>query len=389
MKSLITFLSLVTISSTNSAQAESKIVRGIQVPVVISKVEVPESYNPKLVPEKQVDSLRGYLKLVQLQTLIQKEKVLRDQGQQGNTEIGRLTESAFKDLEQTVEHDVQAIQKKGTPATVVSAANLDPGTRYSDEAKFKRGYFFTQFPMEVTAAAQSPAELCQNFRDNRQKAILDDTINHLSLTNDGGAFGAGVCWWHSSLTRAAAYLVIFKVNAAKPTSVEARSIIQRLGKMDQVVIIPGFSNLNEFSEAYPGLVLKELESMQTSDILSFDTRGFSGSASNDAVAMKQQMDRAYTDSAVLKQPVYLMLQKPGVEAHSWIVSDMQKTKDGYLLFVLDSNHLGLHVWKYINGMKEFIDEHNVPFIPYVDSIEKAQLAMIKNVVSSYCKQNRL
>ena len=261
---------------------------------------------------------------------------------------------------------------------------------YVDNAKIDlnqgQGLLFGYRKVDAANTPFSKAELCQNYRNKAQLEMIESVENQLSFTNEGGVFNKGVCWWHSSLTRASSYLAYFSPNKSKPSIAEVRNILKRLSTYSEVVEIPGYENLYEFSKDFKGEIISHLESMQWSEIRNIESRGLSGSSSS-AADMRAQIERAYTDVTLHKDPVYMMLQIPGVDAHAWIIYDVKKTDVGYDLYVIDSNYELNTIWRYKHGMKNFnllTQSGAIPFVPYVNSREKAQLAQMKTTLNRLC-----
>lgn len=81
-----------------------------------------------------------------------------------------------------------------------------------------------------------------------------------------GFLGTGVCWWHTRLTRLAAMMAYYEPYSARPSSKEARQILNKIKKADQFVAIPGFSNFQSFTKSYPATVVSFLNDWQASDV---------------------------------------------------------------------------------------------------------------------------
>ena len=219
--------------------------------------------------------------------------------------------------------------------------------------------------------------------------MLEQIEYRLAFTNQGGLFGMGVCWWHSALTRAAAYLALFDPTQARPTTNEARQIIQRLASLREIVVIPGYSNLYDFSQDFRRILVEELESWQWREVIGLETRGLKGKAENSSVDMQKQMELLYQQVEGQKRPTYVMLQRPGVAAHSWLVIDIQKHSAGYDLYIIDPNNHGTQIWRYKKGMAHFLylESTASPFIPYLNDKEQQQLIQIEKTVSRFCEKS--
>lgn len=252
------------------------------------------------------------------------------------------------------------------------------------------GHLKTYTTLSFKSAPLNTKELCENGqRKFAINQLLANKDNRMGFVNEGGLFGKGTCWWHSSLTRAAAYLAYYDPTARKPTQSEARDIIEKLSQMNEVVRIPGYQNWNHFSGAHQLLIQDKLNSWQKSEALNFGwVRGTHGSAGNNARDMRQQMDALYNEVRLHGRPVYQMLQMTGYVAHAWIVLDVEKTAQGYHFYVTDSNHEGIDKWSYTYGAPHFyyISTSVETFIPYTNSKEKGQQAMLQNAVRNFCKR---
>lgn len=383
MKFWIAIIGLLSISSSYAA---TKTIHGFEIPVLSRTVEVPDDYNPRLSVHDQIDGSIAAIKLTDIYFDLLTENNAREAGKQNRTRYSSLNDKDFQELLAIVEHDYS---NKGVGQyPQLSNLSTDEGPLRS-EAEKKRGYFFSYFQTGSAPAAQNAKELCNQFRSKTQNFLLNDVQNNLSFHNRGGILNKGVCWWHSSLTRAAAYLAIYKPNAPKPNLAQAREIINRLAKMDQIVEIPGYGSLSSFSSSFESEIVSKLESMQWGEVFGANMRGLDGEGANDSRAMRTQIERAYSDLTARREPVYVMLQTPGMKAHAWIIIDIKKNSDGYTLFVHDSNYSGVQVWRYRYGMKEFIYVDNTPFIPYVNSKEKGQLSVIQNTVEKFCRNNKM
>ena len=379
-KFLIPILSLMSISSTF---AGTKTIHGIDVPVISDSVEIPEGFSPLMSIQGQIqDNSSASADLTDMYYSLLSEKSIRALGKNTQSIYSHLSDEEFQEVLSTVEKE-WGTRRFGAFPTLLQMDVRNSALR--SEAEDKRGYFLTFVVRGTNKAPTTAQELCTQFKNKNQNALLQDTANNLSFLNRGGFFNKGVCWWHSSMTRAASYLAIFKPTAPRPNFAQVRDIITRLARMDQIVEIPGFDNLREVSLAYENTIVKQLESMQMNEVLGFNTRGMDGNSENDPRGMKAQMDRAYSDITTKREPVYVMLQKPGIEAHAWLIVRMDKKADGYLLYIHDSNYTGIQIWKYKNGMKNFVYLDNRPFIPYENATEKGQLQGIQTPLEKFCR----
>jgi hypothetical protein len=209
------------------------------------------------------------------------------------------------------------------------------------------GLTFLTFNVSVYAEANSltkaRARYCQEKLSSKHsiQRILSNPMNHLSFQNQGGLLEGGVCWWHSRFTRAAAYLAIFDPAQPKPNQEEAKEIINTIRKRKDVVVIPGYRNLYEFSLEWGEEILDKLEDWQKSDSLTRFSwfNGMTKEKDLDPEKLEKKMDELF-ERISNGEAVYQMLQMPGIVAHAWIAIGMEKTASGYLVHAIDSNAPG-------------------------------------------------
>ena len=195
--------------------------------------------------------------------------------------------------------------------------------------------------------------------------IISNTSNQLSMINQGGLFGAGVCWWHSRFTRAAAYLAVFDPSLPRPTNDEAKDIISHLRKRKGVITIPGFKDLQEFSIYHREEIQSKLGDWQRTDgiMKASWVKGLKGNSAVDPADLQKKMDSLF-ERISNGETVFQTLQMPGIVAHSWLVTGMSKEAEGYKLTVVDSNFGGTDTYYYRSGMREFTYEGSISFVPY-------------------------
>lgn len=204
--------------------------------------------------------------------------------------------------------------------------------------------------------------------------VLRNPMNQLHFYNQGGLFNGGVCWWHSRFIRAAAYLAIYDPSQPKPGREEAKEIINTIRKRKDIVVIPGYRNLYEFSIDWGQEILDKLEDWQRSDgLMKFSW--FKGLTRDEEVSpekLEQKMDDLY-ERVSRGEVVYQMLQMPGIVAHAWLAIGMQKTTSGYVIEAVDSNAPGQVVrFPYYKGTTQ-IDYVLIPghsFVPYDGNVSE-------------------
>lgn len=236
---------------------------------------------------------------------------------------------------------------------------------------------------EAKQAPTNKAEFCamtaQDYKD-----LLMKSENHLAFVNEGGIGNQGVCWWHSMFTRNATYLAIYRPELPRPTRSEARQIIEDISANRGVVDIPGFKNLEEFSAAHRSQIQTALDAGQIVDggIMFGWIRGVTGNHFVSAKKLEKMMNDLYSEVRS-GRVAYQMLQIEGIMAHAWLVVDMERNGDGYILKVLDSNDRDVYKVYYRRGMEQLVDYNSVPYT----SRNAVDYQGYKNAKSYYCKRN--
>lgn len=257
---------------------------------------------------------------------------------------------------------------------------------------------------KIVEAPKSKEEMCsKDARFFQQLLCMKE--GRMGFSNNKGLFGlpTGVCWWHSQFHRNANYLSYYNPDKPKiDTSTRAgkkelKKLINKIIKTKEIVEIPGYSNLKEFTEDpevekivqkklqgwmakdsflkmqwVNGLIVpdtytkksKEFYTQQNGWILNpfkeYDDpkikeraiRKFERKTYKSEEKEKRKRDKtiAHQDGEVTElfdivtndQVGYITLQYPGVMAHAQIVFDAKKTmRDGiveYEFKVQDSNY---------------------------------------------------
>jgi hypothetical protein len=221
------------------------------------------------------------------------------------------------------------------------------------------------FLLALTFTAR--AEICHRQRSDIQN-LLSETSSRINLRNGGGLFNAGVCWWHSRLQRASLFLAQYDPSSPAPTKEEARRILNDLRSM-RVVTIPGHANFHSFTTQFPDELQKILNLWQKNDgVFHFSwIRGISGTSSLSSSAMQRQMDRIFRAYLASPVPIWIMAQIKGITAHSMLIKKMEKTSQGHVLWVVDSNRpLSTLKLNYKIGDRTlFTSVGNYTFVPYL------------------------
>lgn len=234
--------------------------------------------------------------------------------------------------------------------------------------------------------ATSRKEFCAKAKDpDYFKSLFYARENQISFLNKGGLMNGGVCWWHSMLTRAAQYLTVYRPDLPKASSDQAYKIVQWLSANKGVVEIPGYRNFYEFSADHSNTILSALEGWQIVDGgFAFGwVRGVSGNHKVDADEFAKMMNETYKIVKSEKKVAYQKLQIEGIESHAWLVVDMEKTGNGYILDVVDSNYRGVSQVHYVKGMTQLREYESVPYT----SRNAFDYRSFTWAIDQYCKRN--
>lgn len=183
-----------------------------------------------------------------------------------------------------------------------------------------------------------------------------DSSNLMAFRNHGGIGNQGVCWWHSRFQRNALYLTIFKAENPRDSDDVLRTKIKQIRNGKQIVVINGFEDFFEFSSEKEKLIQRELEKWQKSDgIIKFKwVQGLRGKPTLEPQQMRAMLDDLYERVVTNGQITYQKLQFKGIGAHAWLVVDMERTFNGYRLYVIDSAlPTDILVYDYVQGMTAF------------------------------------
>lgn len=246
-------------------------------------------------------------------------------------------------------------------------------------------FFFLSLPVMAETDSYKE-EFCRNRLSNFDdvQKLIQRSSNQLSRTNAGGLLGQGVCWWHSRFTRNAAYIAQFRPDLPRLTEMEEIKILAKIRRGTEIVIVPGYKNLREFSLANAENIQNQLNYWQKKDgiIKQKWLNGIKGESHLDPDKLSAMMDDLY-QKVSNGQIVYQMLQFPGIVAHAWLVPEMKKTSKGYLLTVLDSN-FGIYEKTFTRGQTTLDYEGVYDFIPYTQFEEEEANLKIKLI--NYCER---
>lgn len=249
-------------------------------------------------------------------------------------------------------------------------------------------YAISALTISFSAFAIQPSSEQTFCSDREQKGfvqeLINDHVNTVGFRNKGGLINGGVCWWHSRLTRNAAYLAYFSPEKPKPTSSEeVKAVLRQLRKGNAPVEVPGFKNLYSFTRAYSKTVQKYLDHWQRESGMISQSwiKGISGKAVRSPDKLKKELDKTYSDIQEGKI-VYQKLQIKGIVAHAWLVNGMEKTPNGYILNVLDSNYSGTETYRYVEGRTHFYHPSYGRFSPYSEKKKKEK--KMQKAIKKYC-----
>lgn len=239
------------------------------------------------------------------------------------------------------------------------------------------------------------------------QSIYKDINNFLSFENTAGMLSplgikTGVCWWHSRLQRNITYLAHFRPELPRPeTEKEINKIISNLISGKEVVIIPGYRNLQEFSIDNNRAMQGKLNAWMRRDSLLNQTwiKGLKGKTSMDEASFQEHLSKIYDQFVESDGLMVQILQFEGITAHAWLVTDIKKMPDGYTMNVIDSN-LPNYVWSFYldnratsmntslnpfrieNRDADYLSSHYPKFVGRVDF--QKELPKLKKAVTDYC-----
>jgi hypothetical protein len=235
--------------------------------------------------------------------------------------------------------------------------------------------------LQATLIPQTKEDFCSRFSDSKTiNTFSNDPHNYIDFKNSGGLFNGGVCWWHSKFQRNLFYLSIFHPYDLSPTKEELRTIIRKIRLGNQVVIIPGYFNVKDFTAENHMAIQKELEAWQIYDgvVLSRWIDGLSGKTKTKPELLKIKMDTLYQYVEVQRKIAYQKLQIKGITSHAWLVVAVKPMPSGYDLEIIDSNHpRETEIYSYKFGDDSFFIKKYGSFVPYLEyTREEAKLVAI-------------
>lgn len=229
-------------------------------------------------------------------------------------------------------------------------------------------FFMTASFAQASLLPQNKNDYCSRFSNQESVRIFSqEAANLLSFKNDGGLFNGGVCWWHSRFQRNLLYLAIFRPDLPKPEKRLVRNIIRDIRKGQNVITIPGFYDVEEFSTHYSREIQAELEDWQLSDgILGAWIDGIQGDTITDPEKLKSSLDVLFDYVETKQKIAYQKLQIKGITSHSWLVMGLRKMAAGYEVGFVDSNSpKQCQNYSYKFGDTSFFIKGYGNFVPYL------------------------
>lgn len=172
------------------------------------------------------------------------------------------------------------------------------------------------------------------------QSLLLNEKNRLDFFNPSGPLDIGLCWWHSRLQRNATYLCYYDPHKDAPTKREAKKIVKRIISAWDVVEVPGYTCLNEFSSDFYDIFTKELGKWQIIDsfFLFQWIRGLKGKPQQNEEDFTKTLRELYQYVNRDHKIAYVMQQIPGFDAHAFLIPHISKTDDEYTVAIVDSNY---------------------------------------------------
>ncbi len=246
--------------------------------------------------------------------------------------------------------------------------------------------FFISNSLQAATLPTTKAEFCARFNDPAAiKTFSIEPANLMSFKNNGGLFNGGVCWWHSRFQRNILYLSVFRPDLPEIKPREVKALIKEIRRGETVVMIPGFSNFTDFSEAFKKEIQTELEDWQLYDgvVLGSWIDGLKGDTHLEPALLKKNLDEVYTYVESKNKIAYQKLQIKGITSHSWLVVAMKQMAGGYDVGYVDSNNPRMtESYNYKNGEDSFFIKSYGNFVPYLGFTREEE--RLTTVARSYC-----
>ncbi len=227
---------------------------------------------------------------------------------------------------------------------------------------------------------------------DRQDFIAEfaETPNRLGFENPAGKLDMGVCWWDSMFQRSAIYLTVFRPELPRGTFSETSRLIHEIIKMQNVVEIPGYSDLLSFSTDYRTEITRQLSNWQLEDGFIKQSWILDLSLGNDvarANVLSQKMDKIYNEFSQNNFVPFVRLKLGRVVSHALLIIDIAPLAGarGYQMQVIDSNlsrRTETVTYRYGDTSLALPEDDISEFIPTEGHDFDFQL--IRNAINNYC-----
>lgn len=246
--------------------------------------------------------------------------------------------------------------------------------------------FFVHHSLMAATLPTTKSDFCSRFNDPASiKSFSIDPANLMSFENNGGIFNRGVCWWHSRFQRNVLYLSLFRPDLPIVKPREIMALIKEIRRGEKVIIIPGFSNFTDFSEAFKREIQAELDDWQLYDgiVLGSWIDGLKGDTHLEPALLKKSLDEVYTYVESKNKIAYQKLQIKGITSHSWLVVAMKQLASGYDVGFVDSNNPRMtESYSYKIGEDSFFIKSYGNFVPYLGFTREEE--RLTTAARTYC-----
>lgn len=246
----------------------------------------------------------------------------------------------------------------------------------------------------ITVSRDKNQFCAKSTNDKYFQEMLYDSNNRMSFLNSGGHLNIGVCWWMSMFQRNATYLTIFKPNLPGPSEEEVEKIIQDIIEITGIVIIPGSSNLFEFTRKYQKIIKAKIYKWQLSEgsLGGGLFRGLYAQLSKFSTNTQKDLDEIYKEVKIKNKITFVTLAFTSSRtAHSWLIFNMEKTNYGYVLDILDSNTGNILRKHFHKDRKLFIYNHksygNLEMTKVILSRNWMDFDKFSQARQSFCEKN--
>lgn len=239
-----------------------------------------------------------------------------------------------------------------------------------------------------------------------RRRLLNDGRMLMAFGNPDGMFKTGLCWMHSRFQRNTAYLADFHPERPKPTEAQVDVIVNKLARGEEVVPIPGFWNMYEFSKLYQEKITSVLNRLGVECVANGDCAKRIGdrSSASSAEDMRSRMDALYSRFIGHQDVLFarIELSKFGpLYSHSILVVNVEPIRPvtgnplalmtgiaGYFLWVIDSNDPNqVRILEYRPGDTSLKYQWNgKPYNMMMYPDYEEDLNSFKTAIANYCKR---